>query len=368
MRMQAWSFSLGRWMGVEVRLHAYFPLLLALTMGAAQATGRDSSRGLGLWLVVFLVVGVREVARAIAVVWMGLELESVLLLPTGGLLTFANGTELSPETERRLAAVGPAVNLIAGGVLAGLMLAIAPGIELVQQPWISAGHLLRSLVWGSVLLGLLHLLPAVPLDAGRVVRSVLTAKHGPAVAAKSTNGLSRMVALMLVLGGLVLRAPWLTAAGAFLLLATSLDRQTSLVETEIDSIRMRDVMLEDFNTLSGADTLEEALNRAVHATQDVFPVVRSGSLVGAVSRQGILEALESGGNGYVQGMMTRALTTAAPDDPVLTTLRKMVGHGGAQLVPVVEGDRVVGIVTPQNLSHSTRLLTRQRRLKKILER
>ena len=354
-------------MGVEVRLHAYFLLLLALTMGAAPAAGADGTRGFGLWLMLLVAVLLREVARAVAAAWMGLELNALLLLPTGGLMTFANGAELTPELERRMGVVGPVTNLVAGGALAGLILAVAPGVVLWQQPWISMGHLLRALVWSNVLLAVLNLLPAVPLDAGRAIRAVLAKTRGMAVAAKAMNGLSRMVALLLVCGGLALRQAWMTTAGAFLLLAGSLDRQTVLVENEIDSIRMRDVMLEDFNTLSGADTLEEALNRALHATQDVFPVVRSGSLVGAVSRQGIVEALESGGNGYVQGMMTRALTTAAPDDPVMTTLKKMVGHGGAQLVPVVEGDRVVGIVTPGNLSQATRLLARQRRLKKMTE-
>ena len=355
-------------MGVEVRLHAYFLLLLALTMGAAPAAGADGTRGFGLWVMLLLAVLVREVARAVAAAWMGLELNALLLLPTGGLMTFSNGAELTPEMERRMGLVGPVANLMSGLVLAGLMLAVAPGISLWDQPWISVGHLLRALVWGNVLLAVLNLLPAVPLDAGRVVRAMLAKTRGMAVAAKAMSGLSRMVALLLVCGGLGLREPWMTTAGAFLLLAGSLDRQTVLVENEIDSIRMRDVMLEDFNTLSGADTLEEALHRALHATQDVFPVVRSGSLVGAVSRQGIVEALESGGNGYVQGMMTRGLRTAAPDDPVMTALRRMVGHGGAQLVPVVEGDRVVGIVTPQNLSQATRLLARQRRLKKMAER
>ncbi len=355
-------------MGVEVRLHAYFLLLLALTMGVAPSAGADGTRGFGLWLMLLIAVLVREMARAMAAAWMGLEMQGLLLLPTGGLMTFGDGAEMTPAMERRMAMVGPVANVVAAVVLAGLMLAVAPGIELGAQPWISVGHLLRALVWGNVLLGVLHVLPAVPLDAGRVMRVVLAERRGTAVAARAMSGLSRILALLLVFGGLAGRQAWMTVAGGFLLLAGSLDRQTVLVENEIDTIRMRDVMLEDYNTLSGADTLEEALDRALHATQDVFPVVRSGSVVGAISRQGIVEALESGGNGYVQGMMTRALTTAGPDDPVMTTLRRMAGQGGAQLVPVVKGDRVVGIVTPQNLSHATRLLARQRRLKKLAER
>lgn len=364
--MQAWSFGLGRWMGVELRLHWYFLVLLTVAMIAA--TGASGTRGVGLWLAVLVAVGVRETARAVAAVWMGLEMKALLLLPTGGLATYANGAELTAGMERRMALVGPLANAATGLVLLGLMLAIAPGIALWQQPWISAGHLLRSLVWINLLLAVLHVLPAVPMDAGRAVRATLAATRGPAVAAKAMGGLSRIVAVLLMMGGLLLQAPWLTVTGAFLLLAGSLDRQTVLVENEIDSIRMRDVMLEDFNTLSGADTLEEALHRAVHAAQDVFPVVRSGSLVGAISRQSIAEAIEAGGNGYVQGVMTRGLATATPDEPVMAALRKMAGRGGAQMVSVVEGDRVVGIVTPGNLSQSTRLLARQRRLRKHLER
>lgn len=353
-------------MGVELRLHWYFLGLLSFAM--LSATSGSATRGIGLWLVVLAAVAVREAARAIAAAWMGLELNGVLLLPTGALATYASGAELSAETERRLAVVGPVTNVAAGLVLAGITLAIAPGVSLWEQPWISAEHLLRSLVWVNLLLGVLHLLPAVPLDAGRAVRAAITKTRGQAVAAKAMNGLGRILAAALLGVGLVLGAPWLAVTGAFLLLAGGLDRQAVLVENEIDSIRMRDVMLEDFNTLSGADTLEEALNRAVHATQDVFPVVRSGSLVGAISRQSIAEALEAGGNGYVQGVMTRGLATATPDEPVMAALRKMTGRAGAQMVPVVEGDRVVGIVTPQNLSQSTRLLARQRRLRKLAGR
>ena len=347
-----------------MRLHWFFLLLLAFTMGAASLAGVAGSRGWGLWLVLLSAVCLREVARSIAAVWLGLKTNVLLLLPTGALVTYANGEEQTGKVSYAVASAGPIANGLAGLTLAGLMLTFSPQMDLWTHPWIGVGHLLRSLVWANFSLAVLNLLPAVPLDGGRLLRAELTRSRGVAVAAKAMRGLSRIVALALMLGGAGAGSSGIAGAGLFLLLAGLLDRQSMAAEGEIDAIRMRDVMLENFNTLSGADTLEEALNRALHAPQDVFPVVRSGSLVGAVSRQTIVQALQSGGNGYVQGLMTRGLATAGPEESVILALRRMSGRGGAQLVPVIEGERVVGIVTPQNLSLATRLLSQQRRLRR----
>ncbi len=363
--MQSWSLNLGRPFGVELRLHALYLLLLFFCLTSALAQGADTARALGLWLILLGAVLLRELARALAALALDLPLASLTLLPTGALPTFSTPDALSPRFERRLAFAGPLANLLAAAAFAGLALAASPTLHLLQHPWISPRFLLRSLIWSNLVLGLLHLLPAVPLDAGRVFRAETRRDRGSATATRASAGLSRLLALFLVGGGLAFASPTLGLLGCFLLLAASLDRQTVLAEGAVGSLRVRDIMLEDFHTLSGADTLEEALHRAVHAPQDVFPVVRGGSLVGAISRQRILEAIEAGGNTYVQGVMTRALTPAAPDDPVLIALRRSIAQpGAAQLVPVVEGDRVVGILTPQNLSLSTRLLGRLQNLRR----
>jgi CBS domain-containing protein len=122
-------------------------------------------------------------------------------------------------------------------------------------------------------------------------------------------------------------------------------------------------MLTDFTILSASATLEDAMDQARHTLQDVFPVVRGGNMVGAVGRQNILEALESTGNGYVQGIMTRAFQVAAPGDSLIATLNRVTGVAGAssQVVPVVDGERIVGIITPQNLQRSMGLIARKSR-------
>src|SRR5262249_13619098 len=128
-------------------------------------------------------------------------------------------------------------------------------------------------------------------------------------------------------------------------------------------IHLEDIMLTDFATLSPADTLEDALRKAVHCLQDDFPVVRGGDMVGVISRQGIVKALRSEGNGYVQSAMNRAYEIACRSESLASAFGK-ISHRGATLIPVVEDERLVGIVTEQNLMHSMGLLVETRRLQR----
>jgi Zn-dependent protease/predicted transcriptional regulator len=385
--MRGWSFPVGRFFGVEVRIHAFFLLLLAMAIAAGSIAGSSSGRVLMLWLLLLFAVAVRELARALAAVWFGLELRGILLLPTGGLMTYATleATERAgdPAIERRMAVVGPIASIGFGLLLGAIVLASAPGINLIEKPWIAPTHLLRAAVWLNLLLGLVNLLPALPLDGGRVFRGGVTegapdgkdrrqptrsgAKLGASLGFGLGGGLGQWIAIALVVAGLLLANLWLVIMGAFVLIGAHMESTGLLAQTEVETVRMRDVMLTQFSTLSASDTLEDALQRAVHTLQDVFPVVRGGNLVGAVSRQNILEALATSGNSYVQGVMTKSFQTALPDDSLVKTLRRIMGEEGAQLVPVMDGERILGIVTPQNLSQSMGLLNQSRRVRRVEE-
>ena len=359
-----------------------------MVIGVGTLTGSSSGRGLMLWLLLLFAVAVREGARALAAAWFGLELSGILLLPTGGLMTYAtpDATQRAaePPLERRIAVVGPIASIGFGILLAAFVLAFAPGVDLLQRPWIAPSHLLRAMVWLNLLLGAINLLPAFPLDGGRVFRRTRAAaavqgngERQSAAPGSSTApglgiglrwrlgaGLGQWIAIALVVTGLLMGNLWIAIMGAFVLIAAHMETQGILVQSDADSVLMRDVMLTQFSTLSASDTLEDALQRAVHSLQDVFPVVRGGNLVGAVSRQSIMEALASGGNSYVQGVMTRSFQTAQPEDSLVRTLGRITAGQGAQLVPVMQGERIVGIVTPQNLSQSMGLISQSRRIRR----
>ena len=365
--MRGWSFPIGRFLGVEVRIHTFFLILLGLSISYASISGTTGGRGFGLWLLLLLAVAVREIARAIGAAWYGLELRSVLLLPIGGLMSYATpeATEkaATPEMQKRMAVIGPIANVGFGLLLAAMTLTVAPQVNLVQRSWMAPTHLLRAAVWVNLLLGLVNLLPASPLDGGRVFRGEFAKTRGAIKGTRAAAGLGQIIAVVLMIVGFVLPNMWLIMIGGFVLIGAHMEDQGLLLQTDVDAVRMRDVMLTQYSMLSASDTLEDALQRSVHTLQDVFPVVRGANLVGAVSRQSIVEALQTGGNGYVQGVMTRSFQTAQPDDSLVKTLRRIMAGQGAQMVPVLEGDRIVGIITPQNLAHSMGMLNQRRKLR-----
>ncbi len=358
---------MGRWMGVELRIHAFFPLLAAVCLLLSGNSG--VLRGLGLFLVLAFAVVVREAARLITAAWLGLRLRAVLLLPIGGLFAYAN-----PESQEgsnkgigqfALAFVGPLANALTAVVLAVALLGAAgPDLRLFEQPWISAAWLLRSLIWMQLGMAALHLLPAYPLDGGRLLRGNFARAHGLAPAGRAASGVGQLLALAAMIGGMLLQSPWLIIAGFFIMVGAQIEDQGVFFQSVVDTVHMREVMLTDFATLSPSDTLADALTRCIHSLQDDFPVVRGPQLVGIVSRQRIVDALRSDGNGYIQSVMSRAFQVARPEDTLGATIRRLNAGHGLTLIPVTESGRVVGIVSVQNLMSSMSLLAEQRRIER----
>jgi CBS domain-containing protein len=402
--MRGWTFPFGRIFGVDVRIHFFFVLLMSLCISYANLLDANLTRGLVLGLFLLLAVGIREIARAIAGAFFSLTPVSLLLLPTGAIAAYDakelddpipalrathTGEDEEPvkptpqqaaedRAHRVIALTGPVANILAGLILGALVLAVSPQVNLLQTPWIGPAHLLRALVWVNLLLGAVNLLPAWPLDGARIFRAANPS--GGKRLLPTAIGIGPVVAVGLILAGMLVPNMWLLMIGIFVLIAAQLnDRGGALSDPASPVARpllIRDVMMQDYTVLSASATLEDAMRQATHTLQDVFPVVRGGNLVGAVSRQHIAQALEAGGNSYVQGIMTRSFRTAQPGDPLLKTLRRiMAGQGlrGAQLVPIVDGeadsdsnskDRIVGIITPQNLQRSISLLDQSRRIRR----
>ena len=353
-------------MGVEVRVHIFFPLLVLVLFAMSGPQGWPY--GLALFILLVAAVAVRETARLVVAAWLGLRLRAILLLPIGGLFAYAN-----PESQEKantgvgqfaLALAGPLANGFAGLAAAAAILGASADVRLFDLPLITTTNLLRSMVWMQLLLGALHLLPAYPLDCGRLVRNAFARKHGVGPAGRAAAGLGQALALIAMLGGMLLHDSWLVLAGFFVMIAAQVEDQGVFFQSVVDTVCMREVMLTDFATLSPSDTLADALYRSVHSLQEDFPVVRGPQLVGIVSRQRIVDALRNDGNGYVQSVMSRAFQVARPEDTLGTTIRRLTAGHGMGLIPVTESGRVVGIVSVQNLMNSMTLLAEQRRIER----
>src|SRR5579883_2269123 len=155
---------------------------------------------------------------------------------------------------------------------------------------------------------------------------------------------------------------WLMLIGFFLFVGAQLEDRSVVFQSVLETVRMEDVMLTGFSTLSPADTLEDALQKAVHTLQDDFPVVRGSDMVGVISKQRIVEALRIDGNSYVQSVMNRIFEVSSRQESLASAFRKLKSRN-LSIIPVVEDQRLVGIVTLQNLMHSMALLAESRKLR-----
>lgn len=366
--MRSWSFPAGRLFGVEIRIHLTFVLLILYVLMTEAAAGYVSpGRVLGLVGIAFLSVVLHELAHALAALHSGRAARSVVLLPIGG-VTLTDETahqQLKPTQEIRIAAIGPFVNLALAFLVGGIVTAVTPELNLMARPWVHSSNLLRSLVWINVFIGAVNLLPAYPLDGGRVLRALLLRSLDPIRATRRAVGVSQIFSMAFFLAGLW-RDTWLVLIGFFLFVAAQLEERSAVFHAVLENVSLKEVMLTEFATLSPADTLEEALDKAVHSLQDDFPVVRGPDLVGVISRQSILDALRANGNGYIQPVMNRITHVAAGADSLATAFRKITG-GGLTLVPVVDGGRLVGIVTLQNLMHAMALLAQTKKIRQQQE-
>jgi CBS domain-containing protein len=196
------------------------------------------------------------------------------------------------------------------------------------------------------------------MDAGRVVRALLLRRMDVLPATRRAAGIGQLFAVLFLLAGIWNN--WWMLIGFFLFLAAQLEERSVLFHAALNQVKLEDVMLTDFAILSPADTLEYALEKAVHRLQDDFPVVRGGDMVGIISRRHIVEALRDEGNGYVQGAMNKAFAVAGRSDTLAAVLSKLASPGNSML-PVVDENRLVGIVTLQNLMHSMSLLAEKKR-------
>jgi Zn-dependent protease/CBS domain-containing protein len=362
--------------GVEVRIDFSFFLLLAfigLSQQAAHLTV-NPWRGGALVAIIFGSVVLHELGHALVGRHAGVRPRAIVLLPIGGVTIFDETQPALPANWRRdarIAAAGPAVNFVVAGLAAVCLSLADPGAHIWAYPYVTSGNLPHSILWVNLWLGLFNLLPAYPMDGGRVLRAIFSRTMEPVRATRRAISLGRGFSLAFLLAGTwsfgsrnsLGDSGWLFMIGLFLLLAAQMEERSAVFHSVLETVRLEDIMLTDFATLSPADTLEDALEKAVHSLQDDFPVIRSGDMVGVVSKQKILQTLRSEGNGYVQAVMSRIFDVAPKSETLASAFRKLSARN-LSILPVVEGQQLVGIVTLQNLMHSMALLAETRKLRK----
>jgi Zn-dependent protease/CBS domain-containing protein len=373
--VKTWSISIGSVGGVGVRVHASF-LLLAIFVIAQSLDphGGGAARGIALTVIAFFAVLFHEFGHIAASLMRGVRPKAIMLLPVGG-VHIRESSEIDSrrdaQTEIIIALAGPLVSLGLALIVYGIASAFLPQQSFWRErPFLWAANLPKSAVWVNLLLAGVNLLPAYPLDGGRLLRVLLAWPtvaeprfHFPE-ATRKVVAFSQVIAMLLMFAGI--NNAWFMLAGICLFLAVQIEDRSMLFNAVVESVRLEDIMLTEFATLSPADTLQDALHKAVHTLQDDFPVIRGSDLVGVINKQGIIAALRDNGNGYVQSAMARVKDVCHRGESLGVAFRKITAQG-ATLIPVVDNDRLIGIVTLQNVMHSMGLIAESRRLRRANE-
>jgi Zn-dependent protease len=378
MSMRSWSIPIGRLFGIEVRIHLTFLFLLFFVWSTEAATqdANAAARVLGLVGIVFGSVVLHELGHALMARGSGVPAKGIILLPIGG-ITILDEAHVIPDPvngwkrDIRIAIAGPLVNLFIAGISALVLLVVIPGFSFTARPLLHSSALLRSVVWANVYLGLFNLLPAYPMDGGRVLRALFSRQIDMVRATQRAVRIGNVFSILMIMVGMLISSRaetrwdgyWLMMIGFFLFAGAQLEERSAMFQSVLQSVRLEEVMLTDFVTLSPADTLEDALDKAVHTLQDDFPVVRGVDMAGVISRQRILDALRSEGNGYVQAAMNRIFDVAAKQESLASAFRKLAARN-LSIILVVDEQHLVGIVTLQNLMHSMALLAESRKLRR----
>lgn len=350
------SLQLGRIAGIKVQIHWTFWLLF-LFIGFLVFTDEGTLEDL-FWNFIFIAflfvcVVLHEFGHALAARRYGVETRNITLLPIGGV---ANLKEMpdNPKEEFVIAIAGPLVNV----VIALLLYFIVP-VEnfLVDDPelmeeqlrGIRAGNFLFYLFAVNVALVVFNMIPAFPMDGGRVFRAVLSTRMSRVEATKAATALGKLLALVFFLFGLFSNIIMAVIAVFIYFGAHSeniMIQQLSLLEGH----DIRDAMITDFTALHPGDPLQSAIDRILASTEQNFIVREGDDIVGILFMSDLAPALrEKGEETLVAEVMERDIVTLKASDPLPTAYRQLK-RGNKNFFPVTENGKIVGVLDMNNIN------------------
>ncbi|MEZ5352770.1 MAG: site-2 protease family protein [Bryobacteraceae bacterium] len=333
----AGTFGEIRLAGVPVRFHFTFYLALTLLTAAGLSGGPGWALDALFVLLLFVSILLHELAHAIVARHRGIPASGIVMYPVGGVAHMPRRPP--PRDDLWIALAGPFANLAAGSALL----------------W-GAGHsepavsdLLSRTGLANVAFGAFNLLPAAPMDGGRIFRAAVTLWKGERTATLASTRVARTIAILLGIGGI--------AAGQVILLVVAFLVYVSAYHEGVASLSLfltrglpvRSAMMTDFRTLPHGATFREAAQVVLASAQQDLPVLHGDQVVGLLGREAFLRGLgDLGPDAYVSAAMDREFMRLGPDTDLSEAFERLARDGACGLV--MEGDRLNGILTRDNIS------------------
>jgi Zn-dependent protease len=344
------SLKIGSVAGIGIFLHWTFLLLVAAIFvfyyTQTQSVGA-ALVGMGLILAVFGCVILHELGHALTARRFHVPTQSITLYPIGGLARLER-IPAEPMKEFWIAIAGPAVNVAIAIVVGALILATG-GTVTTSALSAPNAHVLSTLLWINLALAGFNMLPAFPMDGGRVLRALLALKQDYARATQTAANVGQAMAILFGLFGLITGNFILLFIALFVYVGAQQESRQALFRTFTEDTTVRDAMMTRFATLAPTDTLDDAVDELLAGTDHDFPLVEEGHVVGMLRRKELIQALSSHDRGTpVQAVAHDECLTIGPDAPLDDVFQRM-NQAKCSTVPVLEDDEMVGLLTLENV-------------------
>ena len=353
-----WSVRIATVSGIPIRLHFTFILLLAFI--GVSGWGRTGLAQVGFLLGVFTCVVLHELGHSLVAQRYGYTVRDIVLYPIGGVASIDQTPR--PRHELWIAIAGPAVNVVIAFLIALYMQFFTPDsvferLQALMQSSksvnLSTGYWIL-LFTSNIMLVLFNMLPAFPMDGGRVLRAILAIKIGRTKATRIAAGVGQFLAVIIGLVGLGIignRAYYmLVIIAIFVYFGAGQERAAEESRDVMADAPIGEAMMRNFATLAHGDTLKHAAEVLLSGSQQDFPVVAGGDIVGILSRTQLLRGLaRDGDSAYVATFMDREITFATPNEPLEDYLLSShtLRHAPV-LVREDENSELLGMVTLEN--------------------
>ncbi len=355
-----WSYKIGTVYGIPLRVHVTFPMLIiayAALFGYEYGL-RAALQGSLLIALLFICVILHELAHSKQAQKYGVEVRNVTLLPIGGVSNMEHIPE-DPRQELRIAVAGPVTSFIIGVVL--LLINAAAGLDVFELNFekiaTSLSYLPVYLAWINIFLAFFNLLPAFPMDGGRVIRAYLAQRMDYARATKIAASIGKVFAIIFGIVGFVVN-PILIFVAFFVYLGASSEEQAVMIGEGLKGLKVRDVMNMQCISVPGETSLSGLVEKIFHGMcGGVIPVTKEGEFVGLATQEEILSAIhEHGLTIEVGAIVKKELPSVAPEDNLNDVYRKMQREQ-QKAFAVMDKGNLVGIISLEDLGRAYSVVT-----------
>jgi Zn-dependent protease len=344
-----WEWKIGRFAGIDVYMHATFLLLIgwiALNHWLTDQSVTQVIAGVAFVLALFLCVVLHEYGHALTARRFGIRTRDITLYPIGGVARLERIPD-EPRQELWVALAGPAVNIVLAFLLY-LYVQVTGEWQPFEQLNMTSGSFAQRLLTTNLFLALFNMLPAFPMDGGRVLRALLALRLEYARATALAAALGQAIALALGFIGLFTN-PFLLFIALFVWIGAGQEAGMVQMKTALNGIPVSRAMITDFRSLGATDSLSVAVQLILSGTQHDFPVVDGGQVVGVLTRSAIFSALaRQGQNARVGDIMSKEFESADSFDMLDAALARLQS-GDRGLMPVLHAGRLVGLLTLENV-------------------